>query len=45
MQNHLKWNLIGLIPLISAIVLLDFSVQDSTPGQNRFGLNPKEATE
>ena len=38
------WLLIGLIPLIGAIVLLVFMVQDSDPGQNRYGMNPKSAT-
>jgi len=38
------WLLIALIPLIGAIVLLVFMVQDSKPGQNQFGSNPKEAT-
>jgi uncharacterized membrane protein YhaH (DUF805 family) len=38
------WVLIGLIPLIGAIVLIIFFVLDSTPGDNRFGLNPKGAT-
>jgi uncharacterized membrane protein YhaH (DUF805 family) len=37
------WLLITLIPLIGAIVMLVFTVQDSKPGQNRFGGNPKEA--
>ncbi len=37
------WLLIALIPLIGALVLLVFMVQDSNPGQNRFGRNPKEA--
>lgn len=36
------WLLIGLIPLIGAIVLLVFMVQDSKPSQNQFGSNPKE---
>lgn len=36
------WLLIGLIPLIGAIVLLVFMVLDGTPGPNRFGPNPKE---
>lgn len=36
------WLLIGLIPLIGGIVLLVFTVQDSQPGQNQFGPNPKE---
>ncbi len=38
------WILISLIPLIGSIVLLVFYVMDSTPGQNRFGPNPKGAT-
>jgi uncharacterized membrane protein YhaH (DUF805 family) len=37
------WVLIGLVPLIGWIVLLIFHVQDSTPGTNRYGPNPKEA--
>jgi uncharacterized membrane protein YhaH (DUF805 family) len=36
------WLLIGLIPLIGAIVLLVFTVQDSSPGDNQYGPNPKE---
>lgn len=36
------WLLIGLVPLIGAIVLLVFMVQDSKAGSNRFGENPKE---
>lgn len=36
------WILIGLIPLVGAIVLLVFTVQDSTPGDNQYGANPKE---
>jgi uncharacterized membrane protein YhaH (DUF805 family) len=35
------WVLIGIIPLIGDIVLLVFTVQDSQPGGNRFGPNPK----
>jgi uncharacterized membrane protein YhaH (DUF805 family) len=38
------WLLIVLIPIIGAIVLLIFMVQDSKPGENRFGPNPKGAT-
>ena len=38
------WLLIGLIPIIGAIVLIVFFVQDGTPNGNRFGENPKEAT-
>jgi len=36
------WLLIGLVPIVGAIVLLVFFVLDSTPGTNRFGANPKE---
>ena len=36
------WLLIGLIPLIGAIVILVFTVQDSQPGSNQWGPNPKE---
>ena len=38
------WWLIGLIPLIGAIVLLVFLVQDSQPGENQYGPNPKGVT-
>ncbi len=34
------WLLIALVP-IAAIVLLVFMVQDSKPGQNQYGANPK----
>lgn len=37
------WLLIGVIPFIGAIVLLIFMVQDSQPGENRYGPNPKAA--
>ena len=36
------WILIGLIPVVGAIVLLVFMVMDSQPGGNQFGPNPKE---
>jgi uncharacterized membrane protein YhaH (DUF805 family) len=36
------WLLIGLIPLIGAIVLLIFMVQDSQPNENQYGSNPKQ---
>ena len=35
------WVLISLVPIIGWIVLLVFHVQDSTPGSNRYGPNPK----
>jgi uncharacterized membrane protein YhaH (DUF805 family) len=37
------WLLIGLIPLIGAIILIVFFVQDSQPGPNEYGPNPKGA--
>lgn len=35
------WVLIGLVPLLGAVVLLVFTLLDSQPGSNRFGPNPK----
>lgn len=35
------WVLIGLIPLIGAIVLIVFFVSEGTRGPNRFGPDPK----
>jgi len=37
------WLLIALVPFIGAFVLLVFMVQDSKPGQNHYGTNPKES--
>ncbi len=37
------WLLIALIPLVGAIVLIYFAVQDSQPGENQYGPNPKQA--
>lgn len=36
------WLLLGLLPLIGAIVLLVFMLLDSKPGDNQFGANPKD---
>lgn len=36
------WLFIGLIPIIGAIVLLIFMVQDSQPNANQYGPNPKQ---
>jgi uncharacterized membrane protein YhaH (DUF805 family) len=36
------WQLIGLIPLLGAIVLIVFLVQDSEAGDNAYGANPKQ---
>jgi uncharacterized membrane protein YhaH (DUF805 family) len=38
------WLLVGLIPVIGGFVLLVFTVQDSTPGDNAYGPNPKGVT-
>ena len=38
------WVLIHLVPVIGSIVLLVFAVLDGTPGENRFGSNPKGST-
>ena len=38
------WLLIGLVPLIGAIVLLVFMFQDSKPDENQYGSNPKTET-
>ena len=35
------WVLISLIPLIGFIVLIVFMAQDSQPGDNQYGPNPK----
>lgn len=35
------WILIGIIPLIGALVLLVFECQDSQPGSNSHGPSPK----
>ncbi len=36
------WMLIGLIPVIGTIILIVFFAQDSKPGANKYGPNPKE---
>jgi uncharacterized membrane protein YhaH (DUF805 family) len=38
------WVLTYLLPLIGPLVLLVFAVLDGTPGDNRYGPNPKGAT-
>ncbi|PJG84528.1 DUF805 domain-containing protein [Conservatibacter flavescens] len=35
------WLLIGLVPILGAIVIFVFMLFDGTPGVNRFGENPK----
>ncbi len=38
------WALIGLVPMIGAIVFLVFMVQDGQAGDNQYGPNPKGIT-
>ncbi len=38
------WLLIGLIPIIGTIICFVFMVQDSNPGENQYGSNPKGFT-
>ena len=35
------WALVGFIPFVGAIVLLVFTVTDSSPGENKYGTSPK----
>lgn len=35
------WILIGLIPIIGAIILILFDCQDSQENENKYGSNPK----
>ncbi len=35
------WLLIALVPILGAIVILVFNLQDSQPGDNLYGPNPK----
>ena len=39
------WTLLCLVPCIGHFVLLVFLVQDSKPGENRYGSNPKKLPE
>lgn len=39
------WLLLTFLPFLGAIILLIFFVLDGTPGQNRFGENPKQLNE
>jgi uncharacterized membrane protein YhaH (DUF805 family) len=36
------WIFIGVIPLVGPIIILVFTFQDSQPGTNQYGPNPKE---
>ncbi|AGB41062.1 putative membrane protein [Halobacteroides halobius DSM 5150] len=35
------WFLISFVPFVGPIILLVFLIQDSKPGENQYGLNPK----
>ncbi|WP_432722700.1 DUF805 domain-containing protein [Jeongeupia wiesaeckerbachi] len=35
------WLLIGLVPIVGAIVLLVFLVQEGSSGENQYGFDPK----
>ena len=35
------WTLIGFIPLVGPLIMLVFTLQDSEPGANQYGPNPK----
>jgi uncharacterized membrane protein YhaH (DUF805 family) len=37
------WLLVGVVPLIGCFILLVFTLQDSDPGDNEYGPNPKES--
>ena len=37
------WWLVGLIPLVGVILLVIWCCQDSQPGENAYGANPKAA--
>jgi uncharacterized membrane protein YhaH (DUF805 family) len=37
------WLLIAFVPIVGAIILLIFMVTDGTPGDNKYGPNPKGA--
>ena len=36
--------LVGFIPLVGSIVLLVFTVTDSSPGENKYGTSPKASS-
>lgn len=35
------WLLVGFIPVIGLLILIFFMIQDSEPGSNQYGPNPK----
>jgi uncharacterized membrane protein YhaH (DUF805 family) len=41
--NRNGWTIfLALIPLVGAIILLVYECQDGTPGENKYGPNPKD---
>ncbi len=38
------WLLLGLVPVLGQLVVLIFMILDGTPGDNRYGPDPKTAT-
>lgn len=38
------WALVGLVPFVGAIVLLVFTVSDSSNGENKYGTSPKASS-
>ncbi|MFE9625656.1 DUF805 domain-containing protein [Streptomyces sp. NPDC006527] len=36
------WSLIAVVPCVGTIAMLIFTATEGTPGQNRYGPNPKE---
>jgi len=37
------WQLLSLIPILGVLILIFFFVQDSQPGDNQYGPNPKSS--
>lgn len=37
------WTLVSLVPILGIIILIVFLAQDSKPGSNQYGANPKAA--
>jgi uncharacterized membrane protein YhaH (DUF805 family) len=38
------WLLLSLIPVVGAIILIVFCIEDSKPGENQYGPNPKQVS-
>lgn len=37
------WALVGVLPCVGLIFMLIWAATEGTPGQNRYGMNPKES--